>query len=174
MSSASPTVFIIDFEAFQHGSEPFILKELCILDTRYPCRQMHLIFAPPCQWKELQRNKQRTYAYAIHRLHQLCWNEGSLDFCDKCLNRTLDRWLMPKGSEPIFYVLGHQKTEYLKQILPGRKIFDYQAIHNVTLKDLPAPPSNARCMYRDHGEHCAVLKCARIYMHALSLYYPST
>jgi len=45
--------FFIDFEAFQHGSGKFLIKELCILDIDRPLFPLYFLFEPLQEWSTL-------------------------------------------------------------------------------------------------------------------------
>jgi hypothetical protein len=167
----SASVFFIEFEAFQHGNEDFHIKELCLMDAAKPMRQLHYIYRPPHQWESLSLEHKRTYNYQSRMLHRMSWNEGYTRFCTECLRRDVDQWMNGNTHRTsIIYVLGQQKVDYLQRLLPNCNIVNYQTAFNVTLKDLPDAPGHACCIYRNHGTHCAVLKCLRMYLYFVSLY----
>lgn len=157
-------VFFIDFEGFQHGDEDFRLKELCLMDASNPLRYMLYVFKPDCEWECLTPEQQRTYTYCTRHLHELSWNEGLSHFCSTCFGTVMRDAF--KLSRTIFYVIGTQKAAYLRRILPGAIIVDYSQRFNVTLKGLPRASPFVNCIYRNHGrEHCAMIKCYRLYLH---------
>ena len=167
-----PTVYLMDFQGFQHGTEDFTIKELCILDVSKPTRPFHTLFLPPCCWYQLSREQKHTYHYQTRSLHKLGWDEGYTRFCKECLVRDMDRWLFTTSNRDlsVFYVMGAQKAEYLQRLLPDYKILNYQEAFNVRSRsDLPDAPPTARCVHRDHGDYCAVKKCYTMYWHFLSL-----
>ena len=55
--------YFIDFEAFQHGDEDFILKELVVLNVDRPLHPLYFLFKPMCQWNSLDPAKKVTYCY---------------------------------------------------------------------------------------------------------------
>ena len=167
-----PSVFFIDFEAFQHGAEDFSIKELCVIDMARPMKQLYYLYLPPCSWDSLNRDQKRSYSYEYLHLHKLSWDEGYARFCAACLRRDMQNWLFPTTNREtsVFYVMGRQKADYLQRLLPDLKFVNYQEAFNVaSLKELCALPSHVRCIHRVHGEHCAMLKCYRMYMHFMSL-----
>jgi hypothetical protein len=166
-----PTVYIVDFEAFKHGAEDYRLKELCIMDASRPMKQRHYTFMPTCRWEELSPEQKRTYSYLTRDLHRLSWNEGTERFCEECLKIDLRRFVSSNNiARSVFYVLGQAKVDYLKQLFPDFTFVNYQAAYGVTLRELPDAPSHVACTYRNHGKHCAFLKCVRVYLHFVSLY----
>ena len=164
-----PTVYLIDFQGFQHGSEEFVIKEMCILDVSKPTRPLHTVYLPPCCWFELSREQKRTYHYQSRALHKLGWDEGNMRFCKECLLRAMDRWLFNTNSRnlSVFYVMGHQKAEILQRLRPECNIVNYQEAYN--LRALPEATSTARCVHREHGDYCAVKKCYAMYWHFITL-----
>lgn len=137
------------------------------MDASNPLRCYTYVFVAPRCWQSLSRQQRFTYNYATHRLHGLTWYEGYARYCTECLNRDMVRFFKP--SENIFYAIGQQKTEFLRRQFPGLLIMDYGALNNVVLKDLPPAPPHVTCNYRKHSrEHCAVLKCYRLYLHYCS------
>lgn len=160
-------VYFIDFEAFQHGDEDFCIKEMCILSVEKPLKPLYMLFKPTKSWNDLSPLQQRTYVYQEHRLHHLSWNEGLRRYCNHCVFRDLEKEI-PTCTLATFYVLGDQKTEFLRNQLPLLNIVQYD--HVTSYKELPNAPSHLTCLYRHHSkEHCAVLKCYRLYLHYLSL-----
>lgn len=164
-----PAVYLIDFQGFQHGTEEFIIKEMCILDVSKPTRPLHTVYLPPCCWYELSREQKRTYHYQSKALHKLSWDEGTIKFCRECLMRAMDRWLFTTNSRylSVFYVMGAQKTEILKRLLPQCNIVNYQDAFKVI--SLPEATQTARCVHREHGDYCSVKKCYALYWHFISL-----
>lgn len=170
MQQPNSSVFFVDFEAFQHGDEDFQLKEIAIMDAARPQRVIHFVYLPPYEWECLSEAQKATYSYERRKLHHLHWQEGTLHFCNECLLRELDRWFLKYADEDaVFYTMGQQKVAFLQKILPGFNVVNYAAVHNVTLKSLPLAPANMKCLYRNHGNHCAILKCYRLYLHFIAV-----
>ena len=157
--------FVIDFEAFQHGAEDYIIKELCILNIENPLQVVHAVFRPPMSWRHLSPEQRRTYGYQKGQLHQLSWDEGQRAFCVDCILRNLCyKFPLLNASTAKFYVVGEQKCAHLKQLFPKLNIMNY---YNLSYKHLPPQAcTHLQCPYRNHDrEHCALLKCYRVYMH---------
>ena len=170
-SMLPPSVYFIDFEAFQHGDEDFNVKELCIIYVAKPNKQLYYLYLPPCLWNSLTREQQRTYQYANRDIHKLSLDEGYVRFCTECLQRDMDRFLFTTSNRElsVFFVMGRQKTKFLQRMLPDYKFINYQDAFGVrSSRHLPEAPECVRCMHRVHGKHCAVLKCFRMYMHFMS------
>ena len=167
-----PTVFMVDFQAFQHGSEDFTVKELCVIDTSKPQRPMYAMYLPPCPYTELSREQRRTYDYQANRLHRLGWDEGYMHFCKECLKRAMERWLFTTNNRElsVFYAMGQQKVDFLQRLLPDCKIMNYQDAFNVARSsDMPVVPPGVHCIHREHGDYCAVKRCYSMYLHFISL-----
>jgi len=167
-----PAVYLIDFQAFQHGTEDYTVKEMCIIDVSKPTRPFHTLYLPPCCWYELSREQKRTYYYQTRSLHKLNWDEGYTKFCRECLQRDMERWLFGSSNPvlSVFYVMGQQKKEYLQRLLPHYNFVNYQDAFNVnSWADLPEAPPTARCPHRDHGDYCSVKKCYSMYWHYLTI-----
>jgi hypothetical protein len=158
------SVFFIDFEAFQHGEESFQVKELCVLDAAKPLNPLYLLFKPPMSWSDLNHEQKRTYAYQEHNLHHIAWNEGRDErYCGSCLkHRIMKEFPLAASPESVCYVLGNQKADFLQDELPELNIMEY--VYACAYKDLPHAPNHLTCIYRNHSrEHCATLKCYRMY-----------
>ena len=154
----------IDFEAFQHGGEQFKIKELCIVDADRFCQPMYMVFHPHTRWHRLNLQQRRTYAYQTNRLHHLHWNEGFMRYCRKCVFAMI-QWFLPNWRRQTFYVLGNQKLIHLQREFPRLRLVEY----NATLSQLPQLCPQSTCVNRNHGEHCAYLKCYRLYYHYMML-----
>ena len=165
--SKMATAIFIDFEAFQHGNEDFMIKELCILDENAPLKPLTFVFKPTKPWDILKSSQKRTYAYQEHQLHHLAWSEGSKSYCTSCLERNIKR-AIPLYRDANCYVLGKQKADFLRRELPMLNIIEYSFVDSY--KDLPHAPAHLSSTYRHYGkEHCAVLKCYSLMLHYQSL-----
>lgn len=165
--------FFVEFEAYQHGTEDFQIKEIAVMDAAWPMRILQFVYLPPSDWKSLSNEQKKTYTYERRKLHHLHWHEGTLHFCAECLQREINRWFLTyyyyATDDVVFYTMGEQKVKYLQKILPGYNIVNYAAVHDVTIRTLPPVPDNLTCLYRNHGKHCAVLKCYKLYFHFMSV-----
>lgn len=157
--------YFVDFEAFQHGTERFLIKELCIIDVDRPLTPLYFIFRSPKAWDSLNSQQQMTYRYQSQHLHHLEYSEGVSLFCKTCVARFI-KLTFPNCLAGIFYVMGTQKFDYLRNKFP---CFNWCEYNGVTLNTLPTIPTNIQCFHRDHGEHCACLKCYRLYQHYITL-----
>ena len=172
-SSSSDAVYIIDFEAFQHGKmEDTVIKELCIMAANNPLKSINFVFRPPCDWSCLSADQRRTYSFEERCLHRLTWNEGTLQFCETCVQNMLIGFCgtTTTTTQPVFLALGVQKVKVLQHKLPKLCILDYRDIddncRDVSINKLPPAPIHITCTYRNHGrKQCAVLKCFRLCMH---------
>jgi hypothetical protein len=156
--------FFIDFEAFQHGSNKFRLKELCVMDVDRPLNPLYFIFKGGKKWEDLTCGEQQTYSYQRRYLHHLGWEEGHARYCRRCVWYFIKDYF-PQIRNSIVYVMGEQKIKFLQNEFPSLNFCEY----NVTLALLPNVAANINCFYRDHGEHCACLKCYRLYTHYITL-----
>ncbi len=143
------------------------MKELCILDVDRPLHPLYFIFTPPYTWSTLSANEQETFDYQERYLHQLSWSEGESRYCRKCIYHHIKENFVGCESS-IFYVMGHEKCKVLAKTFPKLNFMEY----NVTFKKLSPTPHNIVCHYRNHGEHCAALKCFQLYDHYISSSYP--
>lgn len=158
--------FFIDFEAFQHGEGSFKIKELCVLDADRPFSPLYFLFKADKKWDALDDDIQTTFSYQMRHIHKLGWQEGTSRYCRHCV------WDLIKDTFPgcrngIFYVLGSQKLNYLKHAFPKLNVVEY----NTSFNSLPLLPPNISCIYREHGDHCACLKCYRLLKHYIELPY---
>jgi len=156
--------YIIDFEAFQHGDEQFKIKELCVLDVDRPLAPLYVLYEADRSWDSLTSSEQKTYSYQRRHVHHLGWEEGDRRYCPVCLMH----YIMvdfPQCRNSIFYVMGEQKLKFLQQQLPKLNFCEY----NIVFEQLPPIAHNISCFHRNHGEHCACLKCYRLYTHYITL-----
>jgi hypothetical protein len=158
--------YFIDFEAFQHGEEDFSIKELVILNADQSLAPLCFLFKPTCSWMDLNADKRKTYNYQQRKLHHLSWNDGDDMYCRKCvLNRI--HATFPLAKKSVFYVMGSEKTRFLKSEFPQLNITEYF----VVMKNLPRVPINITCFCGEHGDHCALLKTYRLLQHFTALPY---
>ena len=158
--------FFIDFEAFQHGEERFVIKELCVIDKNLPLSPLYFVFKNKNHWSSLNRAQQKTYSYQSNYLHGLQWEEGESHYCQRCLWYWIKR-SFPNCQDSIFYVLGEQKRNFLQIEFPKLTFVVYD---NITLSSLPHIPPNIKCLFRNHDDnHCACLKCYRMYQHFMNV-----
>lgn len=157
--------FFIDIEGFQHGQGKFKIKELCIVDADYPLEPLYFLFKPNKPWQDLTDAQRTTYSYETRHLHHITWSEGrDPPFCRQCVWQGVKNHLR-LYENAIFYVLGSQKLRVLQTHFPKLRLCEY----NATLKTLPNTPNHIGCVGgRMHDkEHCACLKCYRLYLHYL-------
>ena len=156
--------FFIDFEAFQHGPNgKFKLKELCILDVERPLLPLYYTFASRKSWDRLTNGQRRTYEYQTRELHHLEWSEGHARYCSGCIMHHIKK-TFSNSANSIFYVMDQvdgAKINYLKEEFPELNLINYTMVFN----NLPIIPHNIKCFHREHGDHCAYLKCMRLYHH---------
>ena len=156
--------YFIDFEAFQHGTEKYQMKELCIVDVDRPFSPLYYLFKSRTRWETLDMDQQRTYHYQSHNVHSLGWYEGIIVYCRKCVWREIQE-VFPMYKNGIFYVMGKQKMDYLQIEFPKLNFCEYK----VTMNTLPYLSPNFSCIHRYHGEHCACLKSYRLMKHYYQL-----
>ena len=157
--------YFIDFEAFQYQSH-YTMKELCIIDVDKPFSPLYFLFGPSTKWQDLEHERQRQHEYQTREIHHIEWNEGVTRNCPKCVMYHIKQWF-PLWSSGIFYVMDRhngQKMKFLKEKLPQLNIVNY----NMTFNNLPMISGNIACIYREHGEHCAYLKCVRLCSHYMN------
>ncbi len=156
--------FFIDFEAFQHGSERPMVKELCIMEFHRPLTPLYYMFRPDCQWNMLDEGQQKTYTWETNHHHHIDWDEGNTRFCSMCIMSCIKE-VFPAWNIGMFYVMECEsngpKVKILKKMFPKLNIVNY----NVTFDALPTITPNIVCLYRNHSIHCAYLKCMRMLQH---------
>jgi hypothetical protein len=153
--------YFIDFEAFQHGSGTYKIKELCIIDVDRPLSPLYFVFSAPKRWSALTLEQQKTFEYETTNLHGLHWDEGTIRYCRRCIWYWI-KTTFPHCRNTVFYVMGKQKMDFLQQEFSELKFCEY----NITLHNLPYLPPNIKCLYREHDLiHCACLKCYRLFQH---------
>lgn len=165
-AAAASNVYFIDFEAFQHGKEEtFQLKELCIVELAQPLEPFYQLFAPPQPWKHLREPVQRTYHYQTLNVHGLFWNDGVIPYCRTCLQENVRRFF-PNWINGLFYVVGEQKYRFIKELFPFLRLCEFFLPPNTVMDPCP---KFITCIFRGHGEHCAVRKCYRLMNYYLHL-----
>ena len=152
----------IDFEAFQDRNGDFMIKELCLLDADRPLTPLYFLFTPTEPWHELSEDRKTSAHFLTQHFHHLQWEEGNTRFCANCLMHHI-RSVFPQCDNSIFYIMESKasgpKYHFIKSVFPELNLVNY----NVKLDGLPTPPDNIVCPYRQHGRHCAYLKCLGMY-----------
>lgn len=155
--------FFIEFEAFQH-KEDFIIKELCIMEFHRPLTPLCYLFTPPFNYKNVDDAMRKSFKWQTKNHHHLTWDEGNRIFCNSCVMRHIEE-VFPAWDLGIFYVMENivngQKLKILKKLFPALNIVNY----SINFNDLPIVTENITCFYRNHGDHCAYLKCMRMLQH---------
>ena len=165
MNNESAVIFI-DFEAFQHGDEPFQIKELCFLSNQASLQPLHFIFKPEIPWEKLTNAQRKTYSYEESKIHGLMWREGMDRYCPGCILHRVKKYI-PHITNAVCYVLGTQKSNFLRKEFPSLKIVNYPID---SFKDMLPTPTHLTCPYRPHSrDHCALLKCYRMSYHYTSV-----
>ena len=155
--------YFVDFEGFQHGDGKIKIKELCILDASKPLIPLYYLFRADKKWNQLDTAQQQTYKYQTNRIHQIEWDEGVARYCKRCIYYFIKLYF-PLYSTAVFYVMGEQKLEFLREQFPDLNFYQYP----ITMQELPLIAPNFGCVYREHGEHCACKKCYRLLQHYLT------
>lgn len=154
-------MFFIDFEAFQivKGGD-FILKELAIVSIDNPLKPLYCLFRPPYTWDNLTEDQKKQCQYVTRNIHHLEWYEGVIRFCGSCIQyNIMDAFEFATNST--FYAMGKQKCKFLQDMFPYLKIIEYI----VRYENLPIIPPHIKCLTREHGDHCALKKAYRLYLH---------
>lgn len=161
--------YFVDFEAFQHGTEKYKIKEMCVIDVNRPLSPLYFIFSLTAAlkpWDQLGLEQRKTYDYQSQHLHRLTYGEGVIPYCKTCIWRMI-KHTFPTCINGIFYVIGSQKCAHLMNEFPKLNWCEY-CLRNWN-SDLPKIPPNISCLHRPHGDHCACLKCYRLYQHYITL-----
>lgn len=154
--------YFLDYEGFQSGQLAPIMKELAVISVENPQNPLYFNFNSPHPWEVLNDEQRRTYHYQTTRLHHIQWYEGYARYCKECM------WYhfslaFPQWQQGDFYVMDRMngiKITYLRQEFPQLNILPYTSVSFRTLPDLD---DHHKCPYRDHGKHCAYLKCLKLY-----------
>ena len=154
-------MFFIDFEAFQiaKGGD-YIIKELAIVNSHNPLEPLYYLFEAPYPWHDLTEEQKRQCSYQSRNIHHLTWQDGIQRYCCNCVQYIILNELEFATSIP-FYVMGNQKYKFLEKTFPYLKFIEYTA----TLESLPKLYPHIRCLSREHGDHCALKKAYRLYLH---------
>jgi len=156
--------YFLDIECFQHGSEEMIIKELSVLDITRPFEVLSMVFQSNKPWSSLSEEQKRTYSYQTRRLHHLHWKEGEQLYSRDNVAEQLAT-AFPLITERNVFVIGCQKAVFLRKEFNMLNIVEFNCER---IKDLIKVPDHIVCTYRNHGrDHCAVLKCYRMYLHYL-------
>lgn len=155
------TSYFIDFEAFQHGEERFRIKELCIISETKPLLPFHKVFYPSKPWKQLSVERQKSYSFQTRHLHRLTYDEGEKQYCRNCIYKRIKQRFPGCKTSGVFFVLGKQKLDFLSSEFPKLHFQQYDSAE--TVKSLRRISLPLKCSYADHGNHCAMLKCFRLY-----------
>ena len=162
--------YFIDFEAFHYRGH-YKIKELCIIDVDSPLTPLYIVFDSHSSWMELGEEEQYQYTYQTRKIHHIKWCEGDVKYCSNCIMHHIKN-CFPCCSNGLFYVMDSQhngqKVKFLKQEFPELKILNY----NITFKSLPNITKNITCLFREHGDHCAYLKCMRLCCHYMNVFIP--
>lgn len=159
--------FFIDFEGFQDksGSE-YIIKELAIIELHHPYDYLHWVFKPTKPWRDFTEKDKKSNAFLINHHHGIDYNEGATRFCSGCVMHQIEQ-KYPDCNRSVFYIMegvvNGIKVQTLKRLFPKLNVVNY----NINMKNLPVLQSNIRCPHRDHGYHCAYLKCVGLIQHYL-------
>lgn len=162
MNSSNTNTLYIDFEAFQHGNGSYELKELCIFQGPYS--YMYFIFRPNTDWLlDYDDEARRTFAHLSRRLHRLHWEEGHARYCNSCVFHHITH-RFTNWHNAVFIVLDRAsgpKITFLRQEFPQLNIVH---AYNLTFNTLP-DSEGMTCPYRNHGKHCAFIKCCQLHKH---------
>ena len=146
------TTYFIDAQGFCVDGT-LLIKELCIMDANNIFTPYQKVFSLDVPMDILSKKSQYDVKYLIKNHHYLHWDEGSTTFCPSCVSSQYD-----VNINSIFYVLDKidgVKINTLKKHFPNWRLVNYSK----RIADLPDVPTNIKCLYRDHGKHCAYKHC---------------
>ena len=125
---------------------------------------IYYLFSPPYEFNNVENAVKKSFNWQSKNHHNIHWNEGDRTFCSSCIMRHIKE-VFPAWDLGLFYVMesqpNGQKIKTLKSLFPFLDIVNY----NVTFKTLPLLTNNISCLYREHGDHRAYLKCMRMLQH---------
>ena len=131
--------WFIDFESFKLGTDDFIVKEICILNSEGTECYNYLVKSPKC-CPYPDDNKTINYQYNRHRIP---WNCGDFPF-RPVIN---DIWL--KVGSANLYVKGLEKQIFLDKWL--FRVIDLDFLPSLRHMNIR---TDERCEIK-HGMHCA-------------------
>lgn len=122
----------VDLQGFIIGRN-FVVKEVAILRNGFVLS--HYFFASPVPWRALTKSERCQASWLIGHHHGLQWEDGNVPY--SFARRLITRAVMgateeEDGASPIVYVKGHEKREWLADIL------DDDARNDVIIETLDA------------------------------------
>ncbi|XP_029665086.1 uncharacterized protein LOC115236641 [Formica exsecta] len=122
----------VDLQGFIIGRN-FVVKEVAILRNGFVLS--HYFFASPVPWRALTKSERCQASWLIGHHHGLQWEDGNVPY--SFARRLITRAVMgaaeeENGASPIVYVKGHEKQEWLADIL------DDDARNDVIIETLDA------------------------------------
>ena len=146
------SVYFIDFQGFCTNERILSIKELCIMSTNIVFEPMHYVFESTLPRNTLSSKVKHTNRYLSDFYHKIEWEEGTDILCPTCIIKDLN------VTDSIFYVLDKcdgNKLQTLKKFFPMLRLVNYSK----NSAELPTVPENIRCVWREHGQHCAYKHC---------------
>lgn len=124
---------VIDFQWYRYNNGQVIPKELASCDNN--SRISHFLFKPIASYGSLSDKERREAMYVFSHHHGLRWDDGfiKLSEFDKIVERLC--W-----SANVVYVKGREKVDFLKRILPCKRIVDVREAGKIS-------PKMPKCMF---------------------------
>jgi len=145
------SAYFIDLEGY-FINDTLEIRELCIMGSNI-FSPIFKVYKPLKSWSDLSdHDRFANYNWTFNN-HQLFWQDDGLPFCANCI---LESLVDVNFKTDIFYMLADASSLQMKTV---KKHFPMMRITRYTKKTLPAIPSNIKCPYIDHGQHCAYKNC---------------
>ena len=147
----------VDLQGFT-VDERFIVKEVAVL--RKGAVLTHYIFKSPMSWNFLTQSDKSCASWLIAYHHGLRWEDGTIPYS---MAKRLITMAVADAEEPIVYVKGLQKRQWLKDMLDSDAIVetmdgDYEDLESLNNLDVF---NTIRC--GKHVKNCALQNVFKLY-----------
>jgi hypothetical protein len=110
-----PVPTFVDLQGFPLAQADFVVKEFAAL--RKGSVLSHYIFESPKPWKFLMKFEMSCASWLTSYHHGLRWEDGIVPFCRAKQLITTAVLGTENGDEDIIYVKGHEKREWLRDMI---------------------------------------------------------
>lgn len=99
----SPTVAVVEFQAFKDNDNGFIVKELAIVGSSFSCQ---LVFCPPYGICHLNEKMRRTARWLTRHYHRIQWEDGEIPYDEEIIRSlcTPFQFIYTKGPEKVAFL----------------------------------------------------------------------
>ena len=124
--------YIVDIQAFKRHLNRVVFKEVAVLALEADAEPSVFLFKPPFTWEDLSPEFQSSNKWLSNCFHGLSWKSGDIPY--ETVHQVLEKALI---NCHIIFVKGLEKKEWVREVLPGKFVYNVEGYRCPALRKLP-------------------------------------